>query len=135
MAFHPLHGNTDAIMAETLTATSEDREILGRAPVRALLDRIRDAVRVTDAGAVELVDESALRERIITILAHASATDSDPDVRDTMAIAARRRAREVYEPDTLARTCVESYRAAQRSRIPGARSAPPGLDRGLEVSV
>jgi fructose/tagatose bisphosphate aldolase len=70
-------------MAETLTATSEDREILGRAPVRELLDRIRDAVRVTDAGAVELVDESALRERIITILAHASATDSDADVRDT----------------------------------------------------
>jgi hypothetical protein len=61
--------------------------------------------------------------------------DQDPDVRDTMAIAARRRAREVYEPDTLARTCVESYRAAQRSRIPGARSAPVDLDRGLEVSV
>src|SRR5690348_14546587 len=77
------HGNTDAIMAETLTATSEDREILGRAPVRELLDRIRDAVRVTDAGAVELVDETALRERSITTLAHASALHADPDVRDT----------------------------------------------------
>ena len=70
-------------MSETLTATSEDREILGRAPVRDLLSRITDAVRITDAGAVELVDEAALREHAITILAHASALDADADVRDT----------------------------------------------------
>jgi glycosyltransferase involved in cell wall biosynthesis len=61
--------------------------------------------------------------------------DQDPDVRDTMAIAARRRAREVYEPDGLARTCVEAYRVAQRSRIPGARPAHAEAVRGLEVSV
>src|SRR5690348_4855606 len=68
MGFQTFHGYTDATMAETLTATSEDREILGRAPVRELLDRVRDAVRVTDTGTVELVDETALRERIISIL-------------------------------------------------------------------
>ena len=70
-------------MAEMLTATREDFEILGRPRVRDLLNRIREAVGVLDAGTVNLVDETALRERAITILAHASALDADPDVRDT----------------------------------------------------
>jgi D-inositol-3-phosphate glycosyltransferase len=61
--------------------------------------------------------------------------DQDPDVRDTMAIAARRRAREIYEPDILARACVETYRVAQRSRIPGASPARASAARGLEVSA
>ncbi len=70
-------------MAETLSATREDFEILGRPRVRALLDEIREAVGILDAGTVNIVDETALRERVITILAHASALDEDADVRDT----------------------------------------------------
>jgi hypothetical protein len=70
-------------MAETLSATREDFEILGRPRVRALLDEIREAVGILDAGTVNIVDETALRERVITILAHASALGEDADVRDT----------------------------------------------------
>lgn len=44
--------------------------------------------------------------------------DRDPDVRDTMAIAARRRAREIYEADSLTAATVEVYLGARRSRIP-----------------
>jgi hypothetical protein len=42
--------------------------------------------------------------------------DGDPGVRDTMATAARRRAREVYDGDALAAACVKVYRAAHSSR-------------------
>lgn len=44
--------------------------------------------------------------------------DRDPDVRNTMAVAARRRARELYDTDSLAAACVEAYRAARWHRIP-----------------
>ena len=61
--------------------------------------------------------------------------DRDPDVRDTMAIAARRRAREVYEADAVTTACVEVYRRARRSRIPVASPARAGDVPGLEVSA
>lgn len=44
--------------------------------------------------------------------------DRDPDVRNTMAVAARRRARESYDHDTLAAACVDAYRRARWHRIP-----------------
>jgi fructose-bisphosphate aldolase, class II len=70
-------------MAETLTSTAADREILVRGPVRALLDRLRDTVQVSDDGAVELRSEQALRAGAIDLLAAAAALDGDEDVRDT----------------------------------------------------
>jgi fructose-bisphosphate aldolase, class II len=69
-------------MAETLSATAEDRAILARASVGALLERVGGAVRVAD-GAVELVDELALRDRAIDELVHAAVFGEDADVRDT----------------------------------------------------
>lgn len=44
--------------------------------------------------------------------------DLDPDVRNTMAVAARRRARELYDTDALAAACLEAYRSARWNRIP-----------------
>jgi glycosyltransferase involved in cell wall biosynthesis len=44
--------------------------------------------------------------------------DLDPDVRNTMAVAARRRARELYDTDALAAACLEAYRSARWHRIP-----------------
>jgi hypothetical protein len=44
--------------------------------------------------------------------------DRDPDVRNTMAVAARRRARELYDTDSLAAACVDAYRTARWHRIP-----------------
>lgn len=70
-------------MATTLPSTGDDREILARAPVRELLDRLRDSVSVSDAGAVELQDEQALRSGGIDILAAAAALSDDADVRDS----------------------------------------------------
>ena len=70
-------------MAETLSATAEDREILERAPVRALLERIRDSVEITGDGAVEVRSEETLRSTGIDVLAAAAALETDPDVRDT----------------------------------------------------
>ena len=70
-------------MVQTVGPTSEDRAILQSPPVRAFLDRIAGAVRVTDAGAVELVDEQALRSGAIDQLASAAALEADADVRDT----------------------------------------------------
>jgi fructose-bisphosphate aldolase class II len=70
-------------MTDTLSATSEDRAILERAPVRELLGRIGDSVRVGDDGAVQIADEQALRSRGIEALAAAAALEQDADVRDT----------------------------------------------------
>ena len=44
--------------------------------------------------------------------------DRDPDVRNTMAVAARRRARERYDHDAIAAACVDVYRRARWHRIP-----------------
>lgn len=68
-------------MVDTVAA-ADDRALLERAPVRALLDEIRDAVRVDD-GRVEVTAPQALRERAIDRLARAAAFGADEDVRDT----------------------------------------------------
>lgn len=68
-------------MSDTLTLQSDDRAVLERDSVRALLDAVRDAVRVTDGG-VEVVSEDALRGSAIDRLAHAAAL-GDEDTRDT----------------------------------------------------
>jgi fructose-bisphosphate aldolase class II len=67
-------------MSDTLTLQSDDRAVLERDTVRALLDEVRDAVRVTDGG-VEVVSEDALRGSAIDRLAHAAAL-GDEDTRD-----------------------------------------------------
>ena len=61
--------------------------------------------------------------------------DRDPDVRNTMAVAARRRARETYDHDTLAAACVDAYRRARWHRIPVVLGAGEDgmLDRGSFV--
>ncbi|CAN5755924.1 class II fructose-bisphosphate aldolase [soil metagenome] len=69
-------------MADTLTLSSEDRDILQRPPVQDLLERVSGSVRVTAEGGVELVDAAALRSDGIDELAHA-AVFGEEDVRDT----------------------------------------------------
>jgi fructose-bisphosphate aldolase class II len=69
-------------MTDTLVSTGEDRELLQRAGVRALLDDVRQAVRVGDAG-VELADEGRFRGTAVDRLAHAAVFGEDADVRDT----------------------------------------------------
>lgn len=70
-------------MSETHSPTYDDRSILERSPVRALLDRVQDAVRVSDQGAVELVDPEDLRSTGIDRLINAAVFGEDDDVRDT----------------------------------------------------
>jgi glycosyltransferase involved in cell wall biosynthesis len=60
--------------------------------------------------------------------------DRDPDVRNTMAVAARRRARELYDTDSLAASCVEAYRSAHWHRIPVVLPARPEHDGPEGVS-
>jgi fructose-bisphosphate aldolase class II len=69
-------------MAETRTPSMDDRAILERAPVRALLERVQNAARVSDRG-VELADADALRAGGIDVLIHAAVFGEDEDVRDT----------------------------------------------------
>jgi len=69
-------------MADTLTSSSEDRDILQRPPVREFLQRVSGSVRVTGDGGVELVDASTLRSEGIDDLVHA-AVFGEEDVRDT----------------------------------------------------
>ncbi|HEX5726392.1 MAG TPA: class II fructose-bisphosphate aldolase [Longimicrobiaceae bacterium] len=64
-------------------AAAEDADLLSRAPVRALLDEVRGAVRVGDDLAVSVADEGELRARGIDRLAHAAVFGADADVRDT----------------------------------------------------
>ena len=66
----------------SLATTADDREILDRPSVQALLERVADAVRVTD-GTFELIDEQAFRTGALDVLAHAAALGEDDDVRDT----------------------------------------------------
>ena len=67
----------------TVAPAADDRALLAGAPVQALLEEVRDSVRVADDGAFHLVDEEALRSRGIERLAHAAVFASDADVRDT----------------------------------------------------
>ncbi len=69
-------------MAETVTAQGDDRALLEQSSVRALLDPLRDAVRVRD-GVVEVAGEEALRGAGIETLARAAVFGDDADVRDT----------------------------------------------------
>jgi fructose-bisphosphate aldolase class II len=66
----------------SLATTADDREILERPSVQALLERVADAVRVTD-GTFELIDEQAFRSRALDVLAPAAALGEDDDVKDT----------------------------------------------------
>jgi fructose-bisphosphate aldolase class II len=68
-------------MSDTLTVQSDDRAVLARDTVRALLEEVRDAVRVTSDG-VEVASEEALRGTAIDRLAHA-AVFGDEDTRST----------------------------------------------------
>lgn len=70
-------------MSDTLVSTHEDRELLERPAVRALLDELRDAVELTPELRLEIRDEDALRARGIDRLAHAAVFGADDDVRDT----------------------------------------------------
>ncbi|HEX2191372.1 MAG TPA: class II fructose-bisphosphate aldolase [Longimicrobiaceae bacterium] len=69
-------------MAETLTAQGDDLAVLEQPSVRALLDRVGDAVRLSGGG-VEVADEDALRGPGIERLVHAAVFGEDADVRDT----------------------------------------------------
>ena len=70
-------------MSDILTLQSEDREVLERAAVRALLDEIRDTVRVSDDGEIEVASEEALRRHGIDRLVRAAVFGEDAGVRDT----------------------------------------------------
>ncbi|MDB4947401.1 MAG: ketose-bisphosphate aldolase class-II [Gemmatimonadetes bacterium] len=70
-------------MPDTLASAPDDRELLGRAPVRALLDEVRGAVTVDDAGRVSAASADALRGDALDRLVHAAVFGADDDVRDT----------------------------------------------------
>ena len=69
-------------MAQTVAPAADDRALLSSAPVQALLDEVRDSVRVSDGGAFELVSEDALRAGGIDRLVHAAVFGADADLRD-----------------------------------------------------
>lgn len=69
-------------MTQTVAVTPEDLALLARDDVRALLDGVAGALRVTAAGAVEVVDEGALRGPAMDALAHAAVFGADADARD-----------------------------------------------------
>jgi fructose/tagatose bisphosphate aldolase len=64
-------------------ASADDLALLTRAPVRAMLDEVASSIRVSDDGAVEIVDENALRQGGIDRLVRAAVFADDEDVRDT----------------------------------------------------
>ncbi|MBA4158411.1 MAG: class II fructose-bisphosphate aldolase [Gemmatimonadetes bacterium] len=70
-------------MSDALTAQSDDRALLDRPSVRALLDQVANSVRVGSDLRVEISDEAALRESGIEHLARAAALDADEDARDS----------------------------------------------------
>lgn len=70
-------------MADTLASTNDDRALLERAPVQALLDSVREFVRVRGEGGVELVDEDKLRSHGVDRLIHEAVFGADADLRDT----------------------------------------------------
>ncbi|MBA2670079.1 MAG: class II fructose-bisphosphate aldolase, partial [Gemmatimonadetes bacterium] len=69
-------------MAETLTLSSEDRNILESGPVRELLERVSGSVRVSAESGVDLSDAEELRSHGIDELVQAAVFGAD-DVRDT----------------------------------------------------
>jgi hypothetical protein len=64
-------------------ASADDLALLGRGPVRAMLDEAASSVRVSDDGTVEVVSEDALRQDGIDRLVRAAVFADDEDVRDT----------------------------------------------------
>jgi fructose-bisphosphate aldolase, class II len=69
-------------MVHTVASPADDLALLGSAPVQALLEEVRDSVRV-EGGAFELVSEEALRSRGIDRLVQAAVFGADADLRDT----------------------------------------------------
>jgi fructose-bisphosphate aldolase class II len=70
-------------MVSTVAPAADDRALLASAPVQALLQEVRDSVRVTGDGAAELVSAEALRANGIDRLIHAAVFGEGADVRDT----------------------------------------------------
>ena len=66
----------------TVTTPADDLAVLSGGAVQALLNEVRDAVKVTD-GAFELVRAGALRAGGIDRLIHAAVFGADADVKDT----------------------------------------------------
>ena len=66
----------------TVTTPADDLALLAGERVQALLNDVRDAVRVSD-GAFELVSADALRGGGIDRLVHAAVFEADADARDT----------------------------------------------------
>ena len=69
-------------MVHTVASPADDLALLGSAPVQALLEEVRDSVRV-EGGAFELVSEEALRSRGIDRLVRAAVFGEGADLRDT----------------------------------------------------
>jgi hypothetical protein len=69
-------------MVDTAVAAADDRELLARAPVRALLGQVSAAVTAGEGG-VQVADEAALRASAIDRLVHAAVFGESDDVRDT----------------------------------------------------
>ena len=69
-------------MVDTLVSAPEDREVLGRAGVQALLSSVQSAVRVADGG-VQVADEAAFRASAVDTLVRAAVFGADADERDT----------------------------------------------------
>jgi fructose-bisphosphate aldolase, class II len=69
-------------MSDTLSAATDDRAILDRAPVQELIRSVSSSVSV-EPGRVEVLDEAAVREGGIETLARAAVFGDDADVRDS----------------------------------------------------
>ena len=70
-------------MVQSVASPADDRALLSGASVRALLDEVRDSVRVAEDGAVELVSADTLRDSGIDRLVRAAVFGDDADLRDT----------------------------------------------------
>ncbi|HEY7770430.1 class II fructose-bisphosphate aldolase [Longimicrobium sp.] len=70
-------------MVNTAATTADGLELFSRPAVRSLLEEVRESVRVSDAGAFELVSADALRADGIDRLAHDAALSDNEDRRDT----------------------------------------------------
>jgi fructose-bisphosphate aldolase class II len=77
------HKNKEKRVVATVTPAVDDRALLASASVQALLEQVRDSVRVSAEGVFELASEEALRGGGIDRLAHAAVFEPDADVRDT----------------------------------------------------
>ncbi|MBB4634101.1 class II fructose-bisphosphate aldolase [Longimicrobium terrae] len=70
-------------MVNTAATAAEGLEMFSRPSVRTLLDDVRETLRVSDTGAVELVSADALRATGIDQLVRAAVFGVDEDTRDT----------------------------------------------------